>query len=97
MYNEISLDTLCGALAYAIGVDAPKFAAPADERLVSYVNEKFAGEKADRIFMYNPDAIAQWISEKYSDRKNLKNLSVEYEYNRDNNSIVFAVATFSFE
>ena len=65
MYNEISLDRLCGALAYAMGIKAPEFAAPADERLTAYVDEKFGGEKADRIFMYNPDAIAQWIYEKY--------------------------------
>ena len=65
MYNEISLDRLCGALAYAMGIKAPEFAAPADERLTAYVDEKFGGEKADRVIMYNPDAIAQWIYEKY--------------------------------
>ena len=65
MYNEISLDRLCAALCYAMGIDAPEFAAKADERLTAYVDEKFGGEKADRIFMYNPDAIAQWIYEKY--------------------------------
>ena len=26
---------------------------------------KFDGEKADRIVMYNPDAIAQWVYKKY--------------------------------
>ena len=65
MLNEKSLDTLCAALSYAIGINAPEKAAPADERLVALVDEKFGGEKADRIFMYNPDAIAQWIYEKY--------------------------------
>lgn len=65
MKNDISLDRLCSALAYAMGIEAPKSAAEADGRLVDYVNEKFGGEKADRVFMYNPDAIAQWIYEKY--------------------------------
>ena len=65
MLNEKSLDTLCAALSYAIGINAPEKAAPADERLTAFVDEKFGGEKADRIFMYNPDAIAQWIYEKY--------------------------------
>ena len=67
MYNEKSLDSLCAALCYAAGVDAPEKAAAADERLTAYVDEKLGGKKADRIFMYNPDAIAQWISEKYSE------------------------------
>ena len=63
--NKTSLDTLCGALCYAIGVDAPKESRTANETLTKYVDEKLKGEKADRIFMYNPDAIAQWIYEKY--------------------------------
>ena len=29
------------------------------------MDEKLQGRKADRILMYNPDAIAQWIYEKY--------------------------------
>ncbi|MBE6645739.1 MAG: hypothetical protein E7612_10280 [Ruminococcaceae bacterium] len=65
MLNEKSLDTLCAALSYAIGIIPPSSAAEADERLCAYVDEKFAGERADRIFMYNPDAVAQWIYEKY--------------------------------
>ena len=56
-----SLDTLCAALAEAMGIDAPANAAKADARLCEYVNEKFGGERADRIFMYNPDAVAEWI------------------------------------
>jgi len=65
MINERSLDTLCGALAYAIGIDAPKYAAAPCPELTEYVDTALAGKKADRIFMYNPDAIAQWIYEKY--------------------------------
>lgn len=64
-YNKSSLDTLCAALCYAIGADAPKNANKANEALKNYVDQKFSGEKADRIFMYNPDAIGQWIYEKY--------------------------------
>lgn len=65
MRNERSLDTLCAALAYAMGIEKPKEANDANETLTSYVDEKFGGEKADRIFMYNPDAVAEWIYRKY--------------------------------
>ena len=65
MKNEHSLDTLCAALAYAMGVDAPENAAAASPALCAYIDEKLDGIKADRIFMYNPDAVAQWIYEKY--------------------------------
>lgn len=65
MINEASLDTLCGALAYAAGVDRPECAAEPNKQLVGYIDEALGGEKADRIFMFNPDAIAQWVFEKY--------------------------------
>ena len=63
--NKQSLDTLCAALTYAMGIEAPACAAEPSKELCAYVDEKFGGKKADRIFMYNPDAIAQWIYEKY--------------------------------
>lgn len=65
MYNSDSLDTLCAALAYATGIEAPACAAPANAALCAYVDEKLAGKKADRLLMYNPDAVAQWIYRKY--------------------------------
>ena len=63
--NPDSLDTICAALAYAMGVEAPHCAADRNEKLSRYIDEVFGGERADRIVMYNPDAIAQWISQKY--------------------------------
>ena len=63
--NEVSLDTLCAAFAEIMGIPAPKEAAQANKSLVEYAKNAFGGNKADRIFMYNPDAIAQWIYEKY--------------------------------
>jgi predicted AlkP superfamily pyrophosphatase or phosphodiesterase len=67
MHNKNSLDTVCAALAYALGIEAPQKAAPANEELVKFIDEAFGKEKADRIFMYNPDAIAEWIYRKYPD------------------------------
>lgn len=63
--NKNSLDTLCGALAYAMGIEPPEHAAPASPELCAYIDEKLGGKKADRVMMYNPDAIPQWIFEKY--------------------------------
>ena len=65
MYNPNSLDTICGALAYALGIEAPSEAAPANADLTAYIDTVFGGEKADRVIMYNPDAIAEWIFRKY--------------------------------
>jgi len=63
--NPNSLDTLCAALCYAMGIDAPANAAAPSPELMAYVDKAFDGRKADRIVMYNPDAIAQWIYCKY--------------------------------
>ena len=79
MKNEHSLDTLCAALAYAMGIDAPEHAAAASEGLCEYVDKAFGGRKADRILMYNPDAIAQWIYEKYPQLMKAATAKVEIE------------------
>lgn len=65
MYKRQSLDTLCAALCNTIGVEKPSGSAEGNKQLNDYVASAFGGEKADRIFMYNPDAVAQWVSEKY--------------------------------
>jgi len=63
--NEMKLEGLTAALAYAMGVEPPQFAETANEELTAYVDRCLAGKKADRVFMYNTDAIAQWLYEKY--------------------------------
>lgn len=63
--NAYSLDTLSGALAYAMGIDPPEHAASPNDKLCRYLDETLSGQKVTRIFMYNPDAIAEWIYDKY--------------------------------
>lgn len=64
-YNKASLDTLCASLAKAMGIQPPALAAPSNTILDTFVDHAFGSKRADRIFMYNPDAIAQWIYKKY--------------------------------
>ena len=63
--NADSLDTVCASLAYAMGIEPPAHAAEKNWELSNYIDKVFNGEMADRVVMYNPDAIAQWIFEKY--------------------------------
>ena len=65
--NPVSLETLTGALAYAMGIEPPKYAAAANKELSAYIDRVLAGKKANRILMYNTDAIGQWVYEKYPD------------------------------
>ena len=39
MLNEKSLDALCAALSYAMGITPPECAAAPDERLCQFVDE----------------------------------------------------------
>ncbi len=61
------LESLCAALAESFGIAAPSAAAAPDERLTAYVREKTGGKGVDRLFLYNPDAVADWIYRKYAD------------------------------
>ncbi len=79
MKNPNSLDTLCAALAFALGITAPECAADANEALCDYISEKLGDGKADRIFMYNPDAIAEWIYRKYQTQFTVTQKRMELE------------------
>ena len=65
--NDISLETLAASLAYAMGIEPPVFAGDPNKALTDYVDQALAGKKADRVFIYNTDAIGQWLHEKYPD------------------------------
>lgn len=63
--NKTPLESLAAALAYVMGVEPPQYAQAANEDLCAYVDRCLAGQKADRVFIYNTDAIGQWLIEKY--------------------------------
>ena len=63
--NSNSLDTICAALAYALGIEPPRQSAEKNSELANYIDKVFDGKKADRVVMYNPDAVAQWVYETY--------------------------------
>lgn len=65
MLNETSLDTVCASLSYAMGIEAPSAAAEKNSVFSDWVDKKVGQKKFNRVFMYNPDAIAKWILEKY--------------------------------
>ena len=65
--NTVSLDRLCATLAYAVGIEKPVLANEKIDDFAAYIDKTLDGGKADRIFMYNPEAIAHWVSDKYPD------------------------------
>ena len=66
VFNDFSLTNLAGTLCEIIGARRPKESTgevPAIRELV----EKKAGGKVDRMLLYNPDAVGEWVYEKYYD------------------------------
>ncbi len=65
-YNSFSLTGIAASLCEALGVPAPAQAQPALPQLTNLVKDNTANRRVDRVFMYNPDAIAQWLYQKYT-------------------------------
>ena len=65
--NAISLTGLAASLAKAMDVPTPAQAHPPIEAIDRLVKNCTAHGKVDRLFMYNPDAIAMWLYQKYTD------------------------------
>ena len=63
--NTTSLSVVASSLCRIMNIEAPANAAAPHEDMIAYANTVFEGKPADRVFMYNPDAIGQWIYEKY--------------------------------
>ena len=59
--NSISLTGLAATLADALGVERPAQANEPISSLATLINGR-----VDRVFMYNPDAVALWLYQKYT-------------------------------
>ena len=66
LLNSISLTGVAASLAKAMDVPPPNEARPSIEALDQLIQTDTAHGKVDRIFMYNPDAISNWVHDKYT-------------------------------
>lgn len=64
--NSLSITGVAAALCQAMGVEAPNQAEEAIQPLTQLVKDRAKAGRVDRIFMYNPDAIALWLYQKYT-------------------------------
>lgn len=65
-FNTFKLTNLAGTLAEIIGAERPKEAKGEVPEIKKLVAEK-AGGKVDRMLIYNPDAVGQWVYEHFYD------------------------------
>ncbi len=62
-YNSYSLTTVAAAITGALAAEKPAQADDMNPALKALIGEK----KFDRVLMYNPDAIALWLYQKYTE------------------------------
>ena len=66
VYNSINITRTAATITSLLGVNAPEgFAAPI-EQVLKKADAAFSGKKADKVIMYNPDAVALWLYQKYT-------------------------------
>lgn len=63
VYNSCSLTTVAAAITGALGAEKPAQADKANPAIEALIGET----KIDRVLMYNPDAIALWLYQKYTE------------------------------
>jgi len=64
--NSFSLTNIAASLAEAMGIERPEKASASIAQLTNLVRGNTSSGHADRIFMYNPDAVAMWLYQKYT-------------------------------
>ena len=65
VYNSLSLTTVAAALAEAMGIEKPHQADAANP-LISAFLKNSGVEQVERVLMFNPDAVALWLYQKYT-------------------------------
>ena len=74
VFNSFSLTGVAANLTGALGVEAPKFAEAPNPFMKTLIEESpllketSRGRKVDRVLMYNPDAVALWLYQKYTEK-----------------------------
>jgi hypothetical protein len=66
LYNSLPITGVVNTITRLIGLESLNYAASPIDIICDYANMYFHGNKIDRIFIYNPDAIAFWLYQKYT-------------------------------
>lgn len=65
LMNEICITGVTATVETLLGIKTRKEIEPPIRAVVEMADEIFHGGRCERVFLYNPDAIAMWIYEKY--------------------------------
>ncbi len=65
--HEIPITRIAATITTLLGIESHAEAAEPIHEVLTAAKAKFGTEGCDRVFMYNPDAIAAWVCQKYGD------------------------------
>lgn len=65
-FNNVPITAITKSLCMAMNIEPPEYAKESVAMLDEFVRENTNGKGVDRVVIYNPDAIGEWIARKYS-------------------------------
>ncbi len=68
LYNSVCITSVAATVAEAMGIEKDEKFLPSNPLVNALVEKKFGGKKADRVVLYNPDAVALWLYQKYTEK-----------------------------
>lgn len=66
IFNSICLTGTAATITSLFGAESPKYADKPIGHVLDLAEGTFGKRCADRVFMYNPDAVALWVFQKYT-------------------------------
>jgi predicted AlkP superfamily pyrophosphatase or phosphodiesterase len=66
-FNSVQLTQTAATITQAMGLKKPKLAGEPIEPVLTMVGNRSRSGHAQKVLIYNPDAIAQWLYQKYTD------------------------------
>ena len=67
IYNKICITSVTSTVCKLFGIDTPDNTDKPDEIITALAEKKLGKGKIDRAVLYNPDAVALWLYQKYTD------------------------------
>lgn len=66
-FNSVPITAVTKSLCMAMNIMPPEFAKESIAELDDFVGKTTNGKGVDRVVIFNPDAIGEWIAKKYSE------------------------------
>lgn len=66
--NSFRITQTCRTVCEMMGFEAPEKSDVSNPAVMAAMNRYFNGKHAEKILLYNPDAIALWLYQKYTER-----------------------------